>query len=209
MGLFTNLLSFGAGYAAGVKIGMRPVDATRTLVAKARTDLSTATTRATEMREALARSNVASRLRAPGTSVDVREVREVMTSSPETITLTSPIRQAAEVMERSDIGSVIVVANTGDVRGIVTDRDIALRVVAEARDPATTVVSDVMTPSPASIEPTAGVQEAVALMRQHDVRRLPVVEGGRAVGVVALADISTSSEAGALLEDLSAAPPNN
>ena len=209
MGLFTNLLSFGAGYAAGVKIGTRPVDATRTLVAKARTDLSSATTRATEMREALARSNVASRLRAPGTSVDIREVREVMTSSPETITLTSPIRQAAEVMERSDIGSVIVVANTGDVRGIVTDRDIALRVVAEARDPATTVVSDVMTPSPASIEPTASVQEAVALMRQHDVRRLPVVEGGRAVGVVALADISTSSEAGALLEDLSAAPPNN
>ena len=73
----------------------------------------------------------------------------------------------------------------------------------------TTTVAQVMTPFPASIEPTASVHEAVQVMREHDIERLPVVEDGRPVGMIALADLSWSSEAQALLADISSAPPNN
>jgi CBS domain-containing protein len=143
-----------------------------------------------------------------GRTMDVREVREVMTAAPETVDLDAAIRDAASLMSRSDIGNVIV-EEGGLIRGIVTDRDIAIRVVAEGGDPATMTVSQVMTPFPATIPPTASVHEAVQLMREHDVRRLPVVEAGRPIGVVALADLSSSPEAQALLADLSFAPPNN
>ena len=143
-----------------------------------------------------------------GPKVDVRQIRDVMTAAPETIELEAPIRDAAALMARSDIGSVIVVEG-GLTRGIVTDRDIAIRVVGEGGDPVTTPVSKVMTPFPASIAPTASVHEAVQVMREHDIRRLPVVEAGRPIGMVALADLSWSPEAQRLLADISSAPPNN
>jgi CBS domain-containing protein len=216
MGLFTHLLSFGAGYATGTKVGGRPAAATRSLLDKGTSTLSSATTRVgadVRARFQGAREPGSSTAAAPesisGTTVDIRDVREVMSASPETVTATTPIKQAASLLETADIGSVIVVGTDGQVQGIITDRDIALRVVAAGRDAQKTTAQDVMTPAPATIEPTASVQEAVALMRQHDVRRLPIVESGRAIGVVALGDLATSSEAKALLADISSAPPNN
>jgi CBS domain-containing protein len=140
--------------------------------------------------------------------LDIREIRQVMTAAPETVELDTPIRDAAALMERADIGNVIVV-HDGQVEGIVTDRDIAVRVVAAGRDPVTAAVSDIMTAFPATIAPMASVHEAIELMREHEVRRLPVVEAGRPIGVVALADLSSSPEAQALLADISLAPPNN
>jgi CBS domain-containing protein len=91
----------------------------------------------------------------------------------------------------------------------VTDRDIALRVVAEARDPRNVRVGDVMSPA-VSVAATATVEEATTLMRGRDIRRVPVVDiAAKPVGIVSLRDLSTSGKAGVVLADISAAPPND
>lgn len=205
MGLFGAAVAFVAGYAAGIKLGDKPVVALKDTLDHARGRASTLASQASEPGS----GGIGGMMeRMTGAKVDVRQVRDVMTEAPETVELDAPIRDAAAAMARSDIGSVIVVEG-GINRGIVTDRDIAIRVVGEGADPVTTTVSEVMTPFPASIGPTASIHEAVQVMREHDIRRLPVVEAGRPVGVVALADLSWSPEAQRLLADLSSAPPNN
>jgi CBS domain-containing protein len=209
MGLFMNLVSFGAGYAAGAKVGTRPVESVRTALSGSKERAATVAQQARELTSRLKSSAASSpSTPVPGGSVDVRDVREVMTAAPETVETTSGIRDAARALERADIGSVIVVED-GQVRGILTDRDIALRVVAAGLDPSTAKVVDAMTAAPETIAPNASVQEAVSIMRQHDIRRLPVVESGRPIGVVALADLATSSQMPELLSDISSAPPNN
>jgi CBS domain-containing protein len=205
MGLFGTAVAFAAGYVAGIKMGDKPVAAIRGVVDEARQRASTVAGGISDPGSHIA-GDMKGQTAAP--RLDVREIRDVMTAAPETIELDAPIRDAATVMARSDIGSVIVVEG-GQNRGIITDRDIALRVVGEGGDPVTMTVSQVMTPFPASIAPTASVHEAVQVMREHDIRRLPVVEAGRPVGMVALADLSWSPEAQALLADISSAPPNN
>src|SRR5262245_11992370 len=141
-------------------------------------------------------------------SVDVRPVSDVMTSSLETVTADSSLVDAAEQMARADIGDVLVVDAENMLRGVVTDRDIAIRGVAEGRDPRNTLVGDVATPA-VSLDPNATVDEAMELMRRHDVRRLPVVRGGRPIGIVSLGDVSTSRKSRAVLADISAAPAHN
>ena len=205
MGLFGTAVAFAAGYVAGNKMGDKPVMAIRDAVDQARARVSTLASRTSGSGS---RAIAGMKEQLAGPKVDVRQIRDVMTAAPETIELDAPIRDAASLMARSDIGSVIVVEG-GQNRGIVTDRDIAIRVVGEGGDPVTTTVSKVMTPFPASIAPTASVHEAVQVMREHDIRRLPVVEAGRPVGMVALADLSWSPEAQRLLADISSAPPNN
>lgn len=208
MGLFWHAVTFGAGYFAGSRIGDKPVVAVRDAMNQARDRATDLTGRAGEMRTRTLGGMTSAGTTSRGTTMDIREIREVMTAAPETIQLGAPIRDAAALMDRADIGNVIVVDDE-QIRGIVTDRDIAVRVVAAGRDPLTTTVADVMTIFPATIAPTASVHEAVELMRKHDIRRLPVVESGRPIGIVALADLSVSPEAQALLADISLAPPNN
>jgi len=204
MGLFSTIVSFGAGYVAGMRIGDRPVTAARDAVGRARETASTVAARASSATGGLRGS---AGTPSAGT-IDVRDVREVMTAAPETVDVQATLRDAAQLMERSDIGSVIV-TDSETIAGIVTDRDLALRGVGAGLDPSTTPVSRAMTTSPVTISPTATVQEAIDVMRAHDVRRVPVVESDRPVGVVALADLARSTQARALLADLSAAPPNN
>lgn len=212
MGLLGSLLSFGVGYYAGARIGDKPVIAVRDAVGEVRQRATALASQASVGRTLTIGGGRAQTRReattAGGSMMDIREIRQVMTAVPETVELGAPIRDAAALMERTDIGSVIVVDDE-QVKGIVTDRDITVQVVAAGRDPVTALVSDIMTAFPATIAPTASVHEAIELMREHDVRRLPVVEAGRPIGVVALADLSTSPEAQALLADISLAPPNN
>jgi CBS domain-containing protein len=130
-----------------------------------------------------------------------------MTAAPETVTPDTTIRDAAATMERADVGNLLVVENE-QLRGIVTDRDIAVRAVGRGLDPSVTV-RDVQTPSTVSVSPTATVAEAVAVMRDNDVRRVPVVEAGRPIGIVSLGDLAVSREPKSLLADITSAPPNN
>jgi CBS domain-containing protein len=132
-----------------------------------------------------------------------------MSGTPETVTPETTLADAAKVMERADIGDVLIVDGTRQLRGIVTDRDIAIRAVAEGRDPNTTTVDEIMTPTVETISSSATVREAIETMRRHDIRRLPVVAGGSPIGVVSLGDLAMSPGSRSVLADLSAAPPNN
>jgi len=132
----------------------------------------------------------------------------VMSTPVESVGLDAPVREAAKQMQRRRIGDVFVVDDAGQLRGIVTDRDLAVRAIAEDRS-LDTPVQEIMSPIAAAVSPTATVSAALDLMRQHEVRRLPVVEEGRPHGVVSLGDVSRSGGAGEVLADISTAPANN
>jgi CBS domain-containing protein len=137
-----------------------------------------------------------------------RTVQEVMTRDPRTVSPSDSIVDAARVMNEADIGDVIV-AEGDEIQCIVTDRDIVVRAIAEGRDPQSTTVSDVCTPSLETIEPSASVDDALRKMREADIRRLPVVEDGRPVGIVSLGDLAVEREPDSTLADISAASPDN
>jgi CBS domain-containing protein len=137
-----------------------------------------------------------------------RTVEEIMTRDPRTVNPSDTIVDAARVMSEADIGDVVVVDN-GGVMGIVTDRDIVVRAIAEGRDPQSTSVSDVCTTGVDAIEPGASVDDALRKMREGDIRRLPVVQDGRPVGIVSLGDLAVEREPDSTLADISAASPDN
>jgi len=145
----------------------------------------------------------------PVTHVDLRTVSDVMSAPPESVDAKTPVREAARIMQRERIGDVLVLSDNQDLIGIVTDRDIAIRVVAEHLDSLATTVEQIMSPIEASIRPTATVAEALDLMRRHEFRRLPVIAKGMAVGVVTLGDLARSNEAGITLAQISEAPAND
>jgi CBS domain-containing protein len=131
-----------------------------------------------------------------------------MTRDPRTVSPSDSIVDAARVMNEADIGDVIV-AEGDEIKCIVTDRDIVVRAIAEGRDPQSTSVSDVCTPSLETIEPSASVDDALRKMREADIRRLLVVEDGRPVGIVSLGDLAVEREPDSTLADISAASPDN
>jgi CBS domain-containing protein len=118
-----------------------------------------------------------------------KNVRDAMTQDPRSIGASASVVEAARLMREQHIGSLPV---TEDERlvGMITDRDITTRVVAESAAPETTSVGDVYSRDLISVESDHGLDEALQLMARHQVRRLPVVETGRLVGMVAQADIA-------------------
>ena len=130
-----------------------------------------------------------------------------MTRNPRTVDAGDTIVDAARAMADADIGDVVVLED-GQVTGIVTDRDIAVRAIAEGRDPESTSVGDVCTTGVETIDPGASVDDALRLMREHDIRRLPVVKNGRPVGILSLGDLAVEREPDSTLADISAASPD-
>ena len=121
-------------------------------------------------------------------------IRDVMTSNPRTLAADRPVADAAKLMRDEDVGLVPVVEGDRLV-GTLTDRDIAIRVVADGRDPESTSVREVASTDLVTIDPEQDLDEALRLMAQHQVRRIPVVEeDGRLVGVVAQADVARQSD---------------
>jgi CBS domain-containing protein len=123
-----------------------------------------------------------------------KDIREVMTSNPRTIEADKPVADAAKLMRDEDVGLAPVV--DGDrLVGTLTDRDIAIRVVAEEKDPASTPVREVASTDVVTVSPEQDLDDALSLMAQHQVRRVPVVEqDGRLVGVVAQADVARQAD---------------
>ena len=119
------------------------------------------------------------------------KVRDTMTGSPRSIDASTSVVEAAQLMREGHIGSLPITADERLV-GMITDRDIAMRVVAEAADQTKTSVGDVSSRDVVTVEPDEDLDEALQLMARHQVRRLPVVENGRLVGIVAQADIALS-----------------
>jgi CBS domain-containing protein len=135
-------------------------------------------------------------------------VEEIMTRDPRTVNADDPIVEAARIMRDSDIGDVIVLQG-GEVGGILTDRDIVVRGVADGRDGESTSVSDVCTTGIEAIEPSASVDDALSRMREADIRRLPVVQDGQPVGIISLGDLAVEREPDSTLADISAASPDS
>jgi CBS domain-containing protein len=136
-----------------------------------------------------------------------QRLHDVMTPNPVALPGSASVHEAARTMRDQDIGDVIVVENH-QVCGIVTDRDIVVRTVAEARDPAITTLADICSHVLTTVAPTDSVEQAVQLMREKAIRRLPVVEDGRPVGIVSLGDLAVERDPDSALGEISAAPPN-
>ena len=129
-----------------------------------------------------------------------------MTRDPRTVNADDTIVDAARIMRDSDIGDVVVM-DDGQVSGIVTDRDIVVRAIAEGRD-ADTPVGEACTTGVETVDPGASVDDAVRTMEQHDIRRLPVVKNGRPVGILSLGDLAVERDPESTLADISAASPD-
>jgi CBS domain-containing protein len=138
-----------------------------------------------------------------------KSIKEVMKSDPVTIEAAAPVSEAAKAMRDADIGDVIVLDDADQVCGILTDRDIAVRLVAEGRDPTQTKLGEVCSGEVFALKPDDSVSDAVRLMSEKAVRRLPVLDGGKAVGIVSLGDLAETQDPESALADISAAPPNN
>jgi CBS domain-containing protein len=134
-----------------------------------------------------------------------QSIREVMTPDPVTLPATATLEEAARCMKDEDIGDVLVVDN-GVLRGIVTDRDIVIRGLAEGR--ASARLGDICSSELVALLPDDSVDDAVRLMREHAVRRLPVVEDGKPVGMVSIGDLAVERDRESALADISAAPAN-
>lgn len=134
------------------------------------------------------------------------QVRDLMTDNPRAIDAEKPVADAAKLMRDEDVGLAPIVQGDKLV-GTLTDRDIAIRVVAEGRDPESTTAREVASTDLVTVDPAQSLDEALRLMAQHQVRRLPVVEeDGRLVGVLAQADIARhgdDTETGQVVERIS------
>ena len=193
MGFLGKIATFGVGYAVGAFTSRERIEQ---LPARVRQALPGRLSGGAKARDG-----------SPAT-IDVREVRQVMTAAPDTVRPQDSLRDAARLMKANHIGDVLVQDDDGRLAGILTDRDMAIRATAKGSDPKTTVIAGVFTQDIATVAPTDTVQSAIELMRARDVRRLPVVESGKAIGIVSLGDISIETSPDSVLADISAASPD-
>jgi CBS domain-containing protein len=135
-----------------------------------------------------------------------QSIRDVMTSEPRTIDAGQSVAYAAKMMRDEDVGLAPIVEDD-KLLGMLTDRDIAVRVVAEGKNPNEVTVGEVASKQVVTIDPQQDLAEALRIMAKHQVRRLPVVEeDGRLVGIVAQADVAREGDdkqTGALVEEIS------
>jgi CBS domain-containing protein len=136
-----------------------------------------------------------------------QSIREIMTADPRTVESSASLTDAARAMRDDDIGAVLVV-DGGQVTGIVTDRDIAVRAVAEGADPQSTKVADVCSSQLTALTVDQTVEDAIKIVREHSVRRIPVVQDGRPAGIVTIGDLAIERDTDSALAEVSAAQPN-
>jgi CBS domain-containing protein len=134
-------------------------------------------------------------------------VGEVMAQDVATCGADANLVDVATMMRDRDIGDVVI-TDGGDLRGIVTDRDLVIRGVAAGVDAATTAVATICTEEPAVVTSETDLAEAERIMRERAVRRLPVVDDGRVVGIVSLGDVAIERDGASTLADISASPPD-
>ncbi|MGW5087210.1 CBS domain-containing protein [Streptomyces coelicoflavus] len=134
-------------------------------------------------------------------------VRDIMTGDPVTVEPLTSVTEVARLMRDRDLGAVLV--TEGDrLRGLVTDRDLVVRSLAEGGDPERTTVAGACSDDMVTVRPDEELGHAVELMRAHAVRRVPVVDDGRPVGIVSLGDLAMERDPESALGDISVARPN-
>ena len=139
-----------------------------------------------------------------------KSVKDAMTSSLATATPSQSLAEAARMMKQENVGSVPIVDGPRVV-GVLTDRDIVVRAVAEGKDPQVMQVGEIASPNLVTVRPDDDLDHALRLMAQHQVRRLPVVEDGHLVGVLAQADVAHEAkekQVGHVVEEISRPAPS-
>jgi CBS domain-containing protein len=198
-------LGFGAGYVLGARAGRERYEQIVELWNQV--SGSPVFRQATDQGKQLlgeAQSRIAGQFK-----VDRGEpVSQVMTPLPATVRAKQSVAEAANSMRQIDVGSMIVVDDAGAVAGIVTDRDIAVRAVAEGMDPQATQVGQIASEVVTTLSPSDTVEHAVRLMREQAIRRLPVVENDRPVGIVSIGDLAVERDPHSALASISAKTPN-
>jgi signal-transduction protein with cAMP-binding, CBS, and nucleotidyltransferase domain len=137
-----------------------------------------------------------------------QKVRDIMTKDPVTLPRSASISDAARRMRDDDIGDVIVMDDS-DMCGLVTDRDIVVRAVAEGADPQFTKIDEICTHEVITVGPDDSVEDTVRVMRERAIRRVPVVEGGKPIGIVSIGDLAIELDEDSGLAEISAAEANN
>lgn len=135
-------------------------------------------------------------------------IERVMTRDPVCLDADTPIVDAAKAMDERNIGDVLVMTE-GKICGIVTDRDIAVRAVAHGMDPSTSRVGEICSRQLVTLRPEDSIDDAIAQMREHALRRMPVCEEGRPVGIVSLGDLAEERDRMSVLGQISTAPANH
>jgi CBS domain-containing protein len=136
-------------------------------------------------------------------------IRDIMTREPLTLGADCTIQEAARAMRDRDIGNVLVTEGDAKLCGIVTDRDIVVRGLAEGKDPKTTTLREVCSQALTHLTPDDEVDNAIKLMAKKGIRRIPVMDGERAVGVVSIGDLAVARDTDSALASISAKSPNN
>jgi CBS domain-containing protein len=136
------------------------------------------------------------------------QVKDLMTTDLATVDQHTSLVEVARLMRDEDVGGVIV-SDDGKLVGLLTDRDIVVRAVAENRNPTDTGAADVASRDLETLRPDADLDDAVTLMRERAVRRAPVVDGGKVVGIVTLGDLALAQDRRSALAEISEAPANH
>ena len=137
-----------------------------------------------------------------------KTVRDVMTKNPVALSADSSVMEAAKAMSDHRIGTVVVMEREKP-SGIVTDRDITVRAVATGKDPSKTKLSDISSHSLAAVRPDQPIEEAIKVMKSHDVKRVVVMTDSHLEGIVSLADLARNNDDADVENDISRAEPNN
>ena len=142
----------------------------------------------------------------------MKTARDIMSTNVECASVNDTLTEAAKKMRDLDVGALPICGDDNRLKGMLTDRDITVRAVAEGMDPSTVKVSELAEGKPVTIGADDSLEEAMRTMTEHDVRRLPVIDGHDLVGMISQADIAqnlSGSETGNLVADISSAPSNN
>jgi CBS domain-containing protein len=137
------------------------------------------------------------------------KIQDIMTRTVETVPQNATVGEVARVMRDRAIGDVLVTDDSGELCGILTDRDLVIRVLAEDRNPDQVRVGEICTAHAVTLDPAATVEKAIELMRANAIRRIPVVENNRAIGIVSIGDLAKEKDPRSALGEISSAAPNN
>ena len=138
-----------------------------------------------------------------------QQIQDIMTKQIHTVSTDATLLDVARLMRDKRIGDVLVTGRDGTLCGIVTDRDIVVRADAAAKPLDRTKVGDICTSQLVKLAPSSSIDEAVKVMREHAIRRVPVVQDGHPVGIVSIGDLARHKDPDSALAQISSAAPNN
>jgi CBS domain-containing protein len=138
-----------------------------------------------------------------------QQIQDIMTKQVHTVRTDASVLEVARIMRDRRIGDVLVTDDDGSLCGIITDRDIVVRAIAAGMPLDQTKVSEICTEDLVQVDATASIDEIIAIMREHAIRRVPVVHGDKPIGIVSIGDLAKARDPNSALADISSAAPNN